>query len=44
MEKIERKIEESYKALRMQYRFTERENENFMMLISELKKELKKTR
>jgi len=40
MEKIERKLEESYKSLRVQYRFTERENENFIMLISELKSEL----
>jgi hypothetical protein len=44
MEKIERKLEESYKVLRAQYRFTERENENFMMLLSELKAELKQLR
>tara|TARA_R110002051_G_C8345341_1_gene439098 strand:+ start:139 stop:351 length:213 start_codon:yes stop_codon:yes gene_type:complete len=44
MDKIERKLEESYKSLRVQYRFTERENENFMMLMHELKNELKQLR
>ena len=44
MDKIERKLEESYKSLRVQHRFTERENENFMMLMHELKSELKQLR
>ena len=44
MNKIERKLEESYKSLRVQYRFTERENENFMILMQELKSELKQLR
>lgn len=44
MSKIERKLEESYKALRVQYRFTERENENFMELLRELRTELKQLR